>query len=177
MRTALLLAASAVALWAGTAQAQAQANCPVKLGATVPLSAPGSVTGGEAMRDAIRIAEAEINKAGGVLGCPVQVVIVDDEGLPERGRAVMERLITQDRVVAVGGGTRRASDDRGRVRRPCRRCRGRSRRCQLRRDRRGGVAVDRILRVLRVPAQRSPDRSPPTWQPPRPRRRDHRRVG
>lgn len=104
MRTSLLLAASAVALWAGTAQAQAPAACPVKLGATVPLSAPGSVTGGEAMRDAIRIAEDNINKAGGVLGCPVQVVIVDDEGLPERGRAVMERLITQDRVVAVGGG-------------------------------------------------------------------------
>lgn len=102
MKRLLMLSAAMTALWAGSAQAQVQ--CPIKLGATMPLSAPGSVTGGEAMRDAIAIAEADINKAGGLLNCPVQVVIADDEGLPERGRAVMERLTTQDGVVAVGGG-------------------------------------------------------------------------
>ena len=98
----LLLTAGALALAAGAANAQAA--CPIKIGATAPLSAPGAVTGGEAMRDAMAIAEADINAAGGVLGCEVQVVVADDEGLPERGRAVMERLITQDGVVAVGGG-------------------------------------------------------------------------
>ncbi|WP_422001638.1 ABC transporter substrate-binding protein [Roseovarius mucosus] len=98
----LLLTASALALAAGAASAQAA--CPIKIGATAPLSAPGAVTGGEAMRDAMAIAEADINAAGGVLGCEVQVVVADDEGLPERGRAVMERLIAQDQVVAVGGG-------------------------------------------------------------------------
>lgn len=98
----LLLTAGALALAAGAANAQVA--CPIKIGATAPLSAPGAVTGGEAMRDAMAIAEADINAAGGVLGCEVQVVVADDEGLPERGRAVMERLITQDGVVAVGGG-------------------------------------------------------------------------
>lgn len=102
MKRLLMLSAAMTALWAGSADAQVQ--CPIKLGATMPLSAPGSVTGGEAMRDAVAIAEADINKAGGLLNCPVQVVIADDEGLPERGRAVMERLTTQDGVVAVGGG-------------------------------------------------------------------------
>lgn len=79
------------------------ADCPIRIGGMAPLSAPGSVTGGEAMRAAMRIAMDEINANGGLLGCPVELVIADSEGLPERGRAVMERLITQDRVVAVGG--------------------------------------------------------------------------
>ena len=80
------------------------ADCPIKLGGLAPLSAPGSVTGGEAMRDAMLLAERDINAAGGVLGCDVKVVIADTEGLPEKARALMEKLITQDNVVAVGGG-------------------------------------------------------------------------
>jgi len=38
------------------------------------------------------------------LGCDVKVVIADTEGLPEKAAAVMEKLITQDGVVAIGGG-------------------------------------------------------------------------
>jgi branched-chain amino acid transport system substrate-binding protein len=86
---------------AGTASA---ADCPIKLGGLAPLSAPGAVTGGEAMRDAMQIAVDDINAAGGVLGCQVELVVVDTEGLPERGVAVMEKLINQDKVAAVGGG-------------------------------------------------------------------------
>jgi ABC-type branched-subunit amino acid transport system substrate-binding protein len=56
------------------------------------------------MRDAMLLAERDINAAGGVLGCDVKVVIADTEGLPEKARALMEKLITQDNVVAVGGG-------------------------------------------------------------------------
>jgi len=101
MKTSLILGASALALLSAPAFA---ADCPIKLGGLAPLSAPGSVTGGEAMRDAMKIAVDDINAAGGLLGCPVELVVVDTEGLPERGAAVMERLITQDGVVAVGGG-------------------------------------------------------------------------
>ena len=80
------------------------ADCPIKIGGLAPLSAPGTVVGGEAMRDAMLIAQDDINAAGGVLGCDIEVVIADTEGLPEKGKAVMEKLITQDGVVAVGGG-------------------------------------------------------------------------
>ena len=80
------------------------ADCKVKIGGLVPLSAPGSVTGGEAMRDAMNIAVAEVNAAGGVLGCDIDLILADTEGLPEKGTAVMEKLISQDHVVAVGGG-------------------------------------------------------------------------
>lgn len=75
----------------------------VKIGALAPLSAPGSVTGGTAMKAAFQIAVEEINAAGGVLGKPVELILVDTEGLPERGTAAMERLINQEKVIAVVG--------------------------------------------------------------------------
>lgn len=80
------------------------ADCPIKIGGLAPLSAPGAVGGGEGMRAAMLIAEKDINAAGGVLGCDIKVVIADTEGLPEKASAIMEKLITQDGVVGVGGG-------------------------------------------------------------------------
>ena len=50
------------------------------------------------------IAEEDINAKGGILGCELDVVIADSEGLPEKAAAIMEKLITQDGVVGVGGG-------------------------------------------------------------------------
>jgi len=85
-------------------ESQQPAGDPIRIGALFPLSAPGSVVGGEAMRDAMIIAAERINAAGGLLGRPVELVVVDSEGLPERGAAVTERLISQDGVVAIAGG-------------------------------------------------------------------------
>lgn len=96
--------AALLAVAAGSISAASAADCPIKIGGLAPLSAPGTVVGGEAMRDAMLIAQDDINKAGGVLGCKIEVVIGDTEGLPEKGKALMEKLITQDGVVAVGGG-------------------------------------------------------------------------
>lgn len=77
---------------------------PIKIGALAPLSAPGTVVAGEAMRDAMLMAAEEINENGGILGRPLDLIIVDTEGLPERGAAVMELLISQENVIAVSGG-------------------------------------------------------------------------
>ena len=99
----ITLAASVAALGIG-AGAVSAADCPIKLGGIAPLSAPGTVVGGEAMRDAMLIAEEDINAKGGILGCELDVVIADSEGLPEKAAAIMEKLITQDGVVGVGGG-------------------------------------------------------------------------
>ena len=98
-----VLAASVAVMGMGAGAASA-ADCPIKLGGIAPLSAPGTVVGGEAMRDAMLIAEEDINAAGGILGCDLDVVIADSEGLPEKAAAIMEKLITQDGVVGVGGG-------------------------------------------------------------------------
>ena len=96
-----LAAALAISFSGPTAEA---AECPIKIGGLAPLSAPGAVGAGEGMRAAMLLAEKDINAAGGVLGCDIKVVIVDTEGLPEKASAIMEKLITQDGVVAVGGG-------------------------------------------------------------------------
>lgn len=79
-------------------------DCPIRIGGLAPLSAPGSVTGGEAQRIAMEIAVDDINEAGGVLDCAVELVVGDTEGLPEKGTAIMEKLIGQDNVIGVGGG-------------------------------------------------------------------------
>ena len=99
----LLAATAIVALVAYGTGAEA-ASCPIKIGGLAPLSAPGAVGGGEGMRAAMLIAETDINASGGVLGCDIKVIIADTEGLPEKASAIMEKLITQDGVVAVGGG-------------------------------------------------------------------------
>ncbi|MDQ7030277.1 MAG: ABC transporter substrate-binding protein [Ardenticatenia bacterium] len=75
----------------------------ILIGATGPLSAPGSVVGGLVMQWSLNIAVKHINEAGGVLGKPVDLIFYDTEGLPERGTAVAERLITQDCVVGIVG--------------------------------------------------------------------------
>jgi ABC-type branched-subunit amino acid transport system substrate-binding protein len=61
------------------------------------------VVGGIAMQFAMNLAVKDINAAGGVLGKPVELIFGDTEGLPERGGAVVERLITENKVVAITG--------------------------------------------------------------------------
>ena len=75
----------------------------IKIGATVPQSAPGAVRGGQGMMTAINIAVQQLNAAGGVLGKPVKVIFYDTASLPERGTAAMEYLVTQECVVGVVG--------------------------------------------------------------------------
>jgi branched-chain amino acid transport system substrate-binding protein len=75
----------------------------ILIGGFGPLSAPGSYQSGTQMRQAVEMAIDEFNDAGGVLGKPVELVFGDTEGLPERGTAVTERLITQNNVVGLTG--------------------------------------------------------------------------
>ncbi len=75
----------------------------IKIGVVAPLSPPGGVETGQAIVDGAKIAAEEINQAGGLMGQQVELVIGDTAGLPEKGTAVMERLITRDKVIAVGG--------------------------------------------------------------------------
>ena len=75
----------------------------IKIGATVPQSAPGAVRGGRGMMTAINIAVTQINDGGGILGKPVKVIFYDTASLPERGTAAGEYLITQECVVGIVG--------------------------------------------------------------------------
>ena len=72
----------------------------IKLGANWPLS---DVSGMECSK-AAQLAVDEINKAGGVLGKQLQLVVVDDEGKGDKGVAAIEKLVTVDKVDVLLGG-------------------------------------------------------------------------
>src|SRR4030095_5271185 len=68
----------------------------------------GSLTGttatcGTATKNGIDIAVDEVNKAGGLLGKKVRVIVEDDQGKPEEAQTVVTKLINKDQVVAVLG--------------------------------------------------------------------------
>ena len=77
---------------------------PIKIGVPIALSPPGSVPQATQVRDGLTIAAKMINDAGGLLGRPIELVIEDDQGIPEKARAAVEKFITRDKVVAVTGG-------------------------------------------------------------------------
>jgi branched-chain amino acid transport system substrate-binding protein len=82
--------------------ATAYAADPIKIGVDGPFTG-GSSSMGVSMRDGVRLATAEINKAGGVLGRPIVLVERDDEAKNERGVQIAQELINKEKVVAVVG--------------------------------------------------------------------------
>lgn len=75
----------------------------IRIGGLGPLSSPGTVVGGIAMQFAMNLAVKDINDQGGVLGKNLELIFGDTEGLPERGTAIAERLINENKVVALTG--------------------------------------------------------------------------
>lgn len=72
------LAAVAAAI-AGIGTIAYAADCPVKLGAVLPVSGPmGQV--GERIAETGLFAVEQFNEAGGVKGCPVEYVLRDTQG-------------------------------------------------------------------------------------------------
>jgi branched-chain amino acid transport system substrate-binding protein len=97
MRRLSLVALAAVASAAFAAD-------PIAIGVSIAQSPPGSVVQGTQVRDGLEIVKDMVNRQGGVLGRQVQLVYEDDQGVPEKGRAAAEKLITKDKVVAITGG-------------------------------------------------------------------------
>lgn len=101
-RRAALAAAAASAPFIATGPSRA-AGAPIVLGWVGPLSPPGGYAEGTLMKDAAEMGAAEINAAGGVLGRPLQIVYADTRGMPAEGRTAAERLVQENKVVAVFG--------------------------------------------------------------------------
>ena len=80
----LLAATAAVAAMGVVGSAQAQSGAPIKIGLSGPFTG-GSASMGVSMRDGVKLAIAEINKAGGVLGRPLLAIERDDEARNELG--------------------------------------------------------------------------------------------
>ena len=82
--------------------AQAQSGAPIKIGLSGPFTG-GSASMGVSMRDGVKLAIAEINKAGGVLGRPLLAIERDDEARNELGVQIAQELVNKERVVATLG--------------------------------------------------------------------------
>jgi branched-chain amino acid transport system substrate-binding protein len=72
---------------------------PIKIGLSGPFTG-GSSPMGVSMRDGVKLAAAEINAKGGVLGRQIQLIERDDEAKNERGIQVTQELINKERIVA-----------------------------------------------------------------------------
>ena len=107
MRNVSHLAIAALTLSISLA-GSAYAADPVKVGVTVTQSPPGSVSQGTQVKDGMEIVKI-INDKGGVLGRPIKLVYEDTQGIPEKARAAVEKLITRDKVVALAGGHQSSS--------------------------------------------------------------------
>jgi len=87
----------------GLMVAGASAADTVKVGIVLPLTGPQAKFG-EIEKKSFDLALEEINAAGGINGKKLELVMEDDTGRPEVGRSVVEKLITKDKVVMLGGG-------------------------------------------------------------------------
>lgn len=78
------------------------AKDPIKIGVYGPFSG-GSAPMGVSMRNGVRLAVAEINAAGGILGQTIELVERDDEAKNERGGQIMQELLFKENVSAILG--------------------------------------------------------------------------
>lgn len=97
-RASLIAIAAAVMGLAGLAHAAD----PIKIGVSGPFTG-GSSSMGVSMRDGVRLAVDEINKAGGVIGRQLQIIERDDEAKNERGVQIAQELINKEKVAVTVG--------------------------------------------------------------------------
>ena len=76
---------------------------PYKIGTLQPLSG-AAAAGGKTALVGVQMAADRINKAGGINGRPVELIIEDYESKPDVGRRKAEKLVVEDKIDAHVGG-------------------------------------------------------------------------
>lgn len=82
--------------------AKAPSGEPIKIGAVLPFTGRYAPMG-EPMKKSLELAQETINAAGGIAGRPLQMIIYDDEADQAKSTQLADKLITQDKVVAIIG--------------------------------------------------------------------------
>jgi branched-chain amino acid transport system substrate-binding protein len=102
MKTFLRGFVGAIALVALAGSTGAQAQAPIKIGASLSLTGtyaqPGSY-----QKEGYELCQDHLNAKGGLLGRKVEFVFYDDQSMPATGVRLYEKLITEDKVDAVMG--------------------------------------------------------------------------
>ena len=76
---------------------------PFKFGTLQPLSGTAAA-GGKTALVGVQMAVDRINKAGGITGRPIELIVADYESKPDVGRRKAEKLVLEDKIdVHVGG--------------------------------------------------------------------------
>lgn len=100
-RRAVALGLAALLLPAAVAgQAQAQGQGPIKIGMQAGITGPAAADGNAAVA-AVKIAVDRANAAGGIDGRPLELVVHDDQGKPDQAVPLANKMIGDDKVVAV----------------------------------------------------------------------------
>ena len=101
LRRGLTAIAATCALFTGTAIAQE----PIKIGSFLGITGPAAFLGDPEAKT-LELYVEKINAAGGVLGRKLQLITYDTGSDSEKARTFAKRLIEQDKVdVVVGGST------------------------------------------------------------------------
>ena len=77
---------------------------PIKIGAIFAVTGPAAYLGAPEERTAKMVVD-EINKEGGIIGRPVQLVVKDSNGSAEKAISFAKQLIEEENVVAIIGPT------------------------------------------------------------------------
>jgi branched-chain amino acid transport system substrate-binding protein len=100
---AVCLAIGVLVVFGACQKEQAVSQEPIKVGVILPLTGKHAKFG-EIEKQSFDMALEEINAAGGINGRKIEFLIEDTQGKPDVGRSAVEKLITQDKVVMIGGG-------------------------------------------------------------------------
>lgn len=98
-KKAMVLGILAAVLLSGGVAGAAE---PIRIGAIFSVTGPASFLG-EPERNTAKMLEESINTAGGLLGRKVEVIVYDDETDTTKAVTAVDRLIKNDKVVAIIG--------------------------------------------------------------------------
>lgn len=77
-------------------------TCPIQIGVITSQTGRHAEGGLESLRG-YALAMEEINASGGVLGCPVELIVKDDRSLPYQAQLAVKELVNEDQVSIISG--------------------------------------------------------------------------
>ncbi len=104
MRAMQHVAATAIIGFCAVLGAGLQASAQIKIGAVLSVTGPASFLG-DPEKKTLEIYVDEINAKGGVNGQKLQLIVYDDAGNANNARTFATRLVEEDKVVAMVGGS------------------------------------------------------------------------
>ena len=97
LKASAAAAATLLGAVAGPRRAAQAAGAPIRVGCSITQTGPYSPPAVFELQG-YQLAAAELNKAGGVLGRPLEIVAYDDQGNPSTAVQLYQKLIHSDRV-------------------------------------------------------------------------------